>query len=247
MEMKNKEEFKRYLSSLKELGFGSSGVTYYDTKRSKVIKVSHDYLNKGISYYSEDILAFKDCQNNTYIFADDSIVIDDKIVAYTMPFAPGKPLYMTDPLRIKYDNFMNAVINSMTDVEKISNYGVESFDVIYNMMYSSKKLSIIDQDEYSLSKMKMEDSVLLKYNFYQFNTSVMLFLIDSYFDNFVSDNKVLHEMYNSKDVNIKEFLILFKKSLSEYASKEIVTLNDAKGALDKRKIVKKYIRNIRCI
>lgn len=247
MEMKNKEEFKRYLSSLKELGFGSSGVTYYDTKRSKVIKVSHDYLNEGISYYSEDILAFKDCQNNTYIFADDSIVIDDKIVAYTMPFAPGKPLYMTDPLRIKYDNFMNAVINSMTDVEKISNYGVESFDVIYNMMYSSKKLSIIDQDEYSLSKMKMEDSVLLKYNFYQFNTSVMLFLIDSYFDNFVSDNKVLHEMYNSKDVNIKEFLILFKKSLSEYASKEIVTLNDAKGALDKRKIVKKYIRNIRCI
>ena len=247
MEMKNKEEFKRYLSSLKELGFGSSGVTYYDTKRSKVIKVSHDYLNEGISYYSEDILAFKDCQNNTYIFADDSIVIDDKIVAYTMPFAPGKPLYMTDPLRIKYDNFMNAVINSMTDVEKISNYGVESFDVIYNMMYSSKKLSIIDQDEYSLSKMKMEDSVLLKYNFYQFNTSVMLFLIDSYFDNFVSDNKVLHEMYNSKDVNIKEFLILFNKSLSEYASKEIVTLNDAKGALDKRKIVKKYIRNIRCI
>lgn len=247
MEMKNKEEFKRYLSSLKELGFGSSGVTYYDTKRSKVIKVSHDYLNEGISYYSEDILAFKDCQNNTYIFADDSIVIDDKIVAYTMPFAPGKPLYMTDPLRIKYDNFMNAVINSMTDVEKISNYGVESFDVIYNMMYSSKKLSIIDQDEYSLSKMKMEDSVLLKYNFYQFNTSVMLFLIDSYFDNFVSDNKVLHEMYNSKDVNIKEFLILFKKSLSEYASKEIITLNDAKGALDKRKIVKKYIRNIRCI
>ena len=247
MEMKNKEEFKRYLSSLKELGFGSSGVTYYDTKRSKVIKVSHDYLNEGISYYSEDILAFKDCQNNAYIFADDSIVIDDKIVAYTMTFAPGKPLYMTDPLRIKYDNFMNAVINSMTDVEKISNYGVESFDVIYNMMYSSKKLSIIDQDEYSLSKMKMEDSVLLKYNFYQFNTSVMLFLIDSYFDNFVSDNKVLHEMYNSKDVNIKEFLILFKKSLSEYASKEIVTLNDAKGALDKRKIVKKYIRNIRCI
>ena len=247
MEMKNKEEFKRYLSSLKELGFGSSGVTYYDAKRSKVIKVSHDYLNEGISYYSEDILAFKDCQNNTYIFADDSIVIDDKIVAYIMPFAPGKPLYMTDPLRIKYDNFMNAVINSMTDVEKISNYGVESFDVIYNMMYSSKKLSIIDQDEYSLSKMKMEDSDLLKYNFYQFNTSVMLFLIDSYFDNFVSDNKVLHEMYNSKDVNIKEFLILFKKSLSEYASKEIVTLNDAKGALDKRRIVKKYIRNIRCI
>ena len=135
----------------------------------------------------------------------------------------------------------------MISVEKISNYGVESFDVIYNMMYSSKKLSIIDQDEYSLSKMKTEDRDLLKYNFYQFNTSVMLFLIDSYFDNFVSDNRVLHEMYNSKDVNIKEFLILFKKSLSEYASKEIVTLNDAKGALDKRRIEKKYIRNIRCI
>ena len=95
--------------------------------------------------------------------------------------------------------------------------------------------------------MKTEDSDLLKYNFYQFNTSVMLFLIDSYFDNFVSDNKVLHEMYNSKDVNIKEFLILFKKSLSEYASKEIITLNDAKGALDKRRIEKKYIRDIRCI
>lgn len=247
MEMKNKEEFKRYLSSLKELGFGSNGVTYYDAKRSKVIKVSHDYLTEGISYYSEDILAFKDCRNNTYIFADDNIVIDDKIVAYTMPFAPGKPLYMTNPLRIKYDNFMNAVINSMTDVEKISNYGVESFDVIYNMMYSSKKLSIIDQDEYSLSKMKMEDSDLLKYNFYQFNTSVMLFLVDSFFDNFVNNNKSLHEMYNSKDVNIKEFLILFKKSLSEYASKEIVTLNDAKGALDKRRIEKKYIRDIRCI
>lgn len=243
MEIKNEEELKKYLSSLKELGFGSNGVTYYDAKRSKVIKVLHDYLNEGISYYSKDVLDFKECQNDTYIFADDTLVLDNKIVAYTMPLAPGKSLYKINPLRIKYDNFMNAVINSMIDVEKISNYGIESFDVIYNIMYSSKKLSVIDQDEYVFSKMEYSD--LLKYNFYQFNTSIMLFLVDSYFDNFVSSNKVLHEMYNSKDVNIKEFLTLFKKNLSEYASKEIVTLNDAKGALDERRIVKKYIRDIR--
>lgn len=246
MIINSKEEFKNYVSSMKLLGLGSQGKVYYDSKIKKAIKIFHDedefeeYHDLYFPQSVEDILKFSECKNDTYKFALDKVILNGKVVGYVEDLAPGKLLCDINPLKINYNIFANAVTYSLKDVEKISKYKIESYDVIYNMMYGNNKLSVIDQDDYRISDKSYEK--IYFQNVSQFNKGVMLFLVDSFFDNFIQNNILLKEIYNSDDGDIKEFLMLFKKYLSEYVDKEIETLNDANKVLDNWKFSKKYIR-----
>lgn len=247
MIIKDKEELRNYISTLRGIGVGSQGIVYYDYKLKKVVKFFHsEYENDYdllFPYGVENMLKFKECKNNTYNFALDNIILYEKVIGYISEFVPGDLLCNIDPLQLNYDIFMNEVISSIKDVKKISKYKIESYDVIYNMMYGNGKLSIIDQDDYTISENSYKK--IYKKNIVQFNKGIMLFLVDSIFDNFVKDNNLLKEIYNSDDGNIKDFLILFKKYLSEYVDKEIVVLGDANKAIDKWSLSKKYIRTFK--
>lgn len=244
MIIENREELKKYLSDIKKIGLGSQGTVYYDHNLKKVVKIFHcDYEESFDIIFPngfDNILKFKECKNDTYKFALDSVILNEKIIGYISELAPGDLLCNINPLQVNYNNFMNKVISSVKDVEKISQYKIESFDVIYNMMYGNNKLSIIDQDDYNISTKSYEE--IYKKNILQFNRGIMLFLVDSFFDNFVKNNVLLKELYKSDDSNIKDFLVLFKKYLSEYVGKEIETLSDANKVLDNWQFSKKYIR-----
>lgn len=246
MVINNKKDLNNYLKCLKYLGCGSQGEAYYDFKNKKVIKIFHDIFDEDSEYFFDifesDILKFKDCNNDTYIFADDVVYLNDKIIGYTMSFAPGDTIDKINPLKVNLDLFYNALDSAYFDIKKISDYKILTFDCLYNTMYGNDKISIIDADEYCFSNID-EDSLYQK-NRFNFNIGIMLFLVDTYFDEFVKENKILNEMYMSKDIDIREFLIFFRNNLSEYVGKNIVILNDAKLLLNKKKHERKLIRTL---
>lgn len=243
MEVKNKQEFINYINKLKIIGDGSQGTAYYDPKMSKVIKIFHDVFEYDEYYYEieeKELLQFKNCKNKTYIFIEEAVLLDNKVIGYICPLVKGQTIDKINPLKIKLDNFIEAVEKVEEDIKIISDYGILTYDVLYNTMYGNRKIEIIDTAEYCYSDLNYNE--LLKQNRYNFNIGIKLFLVDSYFNEFVEKNKTLNEMYIEKDTNIKEFLYYFKKYLNEYIGKNIETLNQATEAKNKQKHKIKFVR-----
>ena len=127
------------------------------------------------------------------------------------------------------------------DIKKISNEGIVIYDLIYNLMQNKDEIYAVDTDDYYFSE---KDGILRK-NINTFNKSIMTFLIDNFFDEFVNSNNELKSMYNEDDINLVNFLALFDKLLSENVGKEIITLNDAKSFVNKKYYEPNFIRSIK--
>lgn len=250
MVFNSKKDLIMFLKAFQLLGSGSQGRVYYNKNNHMVYKIYEEVFDEYFDEYSfniseEDVLQFSHLKNSTYYFPIEVIKLENRIIGYTSKYFNGKLLCDTNPLLIKYDDFEKACLDVYEDINYLSNNNVLTFDVMYNIMYGNKKIRIIDTDEYSYNY-KLATSELLKENNYNFNLGIMLFLVDSYFDEFVNSNKLLSEMYKSCDVNLREFLIQFKKSLSEYADKDINRLIEAKKLINKNNnYFPKYIRNYR--
>ena len=252
MYFKTKEEFLNYLklskkyNFLKEIGSGSQGISYLDKRTNKVYKVFHQFFDKYnedyfITYTQEEFLKFSHIKNNTFKWASDVIMVDNEIVGYISDYINAKSLYQIDPLTINLNKFSSAIIDTNEDIKIISDNGVLTYDVVYNILYGTKGISIIDHDEYTFSE--LDSNILYRNNCDNFNYGIMYFLIDNYFEEFISNYKYLKEMYNTKGININEFIELFRKYLSEVVGERIVTLKEAKQCLNKKKRKAKYQRS----
>lgn len=237
MVVKDKEEFLIYLNSLRFLGLGSEGIAYYDIRKKFVLKIYHDCFSdefKECKYITKDeVLRFSEIINKTFIFPQEEIIYDDYVIGYITSYQKGKTIDEINPLRINFQDFINSAIKVDDDIKILSENNILTFDVLYNTMYGGKKISVIDPTEYCFSRYSHEK--LLDINRKNFNTGIILFLIDSYFDEFVSNNKELSELYRDKKQNIKYFLTSFKKYLSEYVGTDITKLQEAKKAMNKEK------------
>lgn len=241
------KDFFKYIRSLRYIGSGVLGSVYYDYDMDKVIKVFHTFKKDLHSSYvpviDKDVFEkLKTLKNGTYIFADDLIMYEERIAGYITDYVPGRLLYKTNPLNINLDNFTNAVAMALVDIEKVSYSGVRSFDAGYNTIYDNKKISIIDHDDCCFPDSSKED--IYNQNFHQFNNFIKLFLIDNYFDEYVSSDKDLLEMYNNNYCDLLSFLKTFRLSLSQYVGKHITTLNEGYPALNTKNHQPKLVRQI---
>ena len=207
MVIKDKEEFLLYLNSLRFLGLGSEGIAYYDKRQTFVLKIYHDCFSdefKECKYITKDeVLKFSEIVNKTFIFPQEEIIYDDYVIGYVTSYQKGKTIDEINPLRINFQDFINSALKVDDDIKILSENNILTFDVLYNTMYGGKKISVIDPTEYCFSRYSHEK--LLDVNRKNFNTGIILFLIDSYFDEFVSNNKELNELYRDKKQNIKYF------------------------------------------
>ena len=237
MVIKDKEEFLLYLNNLRFLGLGFEGIAYYDKRKKFVLKIYHDCFSdefKECRYITKDeVLRFSEIINKTFIFPQEEIIYDDYVIGYVTSYQKGKTIDEINPLRINFQDFINSAIKVDDDIKILSENNILTFDVLYNTMYGGRKISVIDPTEYCFSRYSHEK--LLDINRKNFNTGIILFLIDSYFDEFVSNNKELSELYRDKKQNIKYFLTSFKKYLSEYVGTDITKLQEAKRAMNKEK------------
>lgn len=236
-----------YLKRLLFVGMGSQGECFFDNNTNKVYKIFHQYLDEladdwKFNFTRENLLKFSNIENNSYIFPLEVITVGDEIVGYTCNYVCGDSLFRINPLEINLDNFSKDISNTLSDVCTISENGIRSFDVMYNIIYGSDGLKIIDCDDYSFSD--MDKNVLFRINCDNINFEIMCFLVDNYFDEFIGAYPLLKEMYISNGISINEFISLFRKYLSEYVGEEIHYLNDAKICLNKKKRDVRYQRSI---
>lgn len=226
MDFKDRYEFNRYISKMYFIGEGSQGKCYLDN--GLVYKIFYDYDS---GYKEDDIIRFSDVINSTVIWPKDIIIVNNKIVGYISKYCNADNLYKIDPLGVNLDILESSIDKVYKDIDIITNKDVRMYDVRYNILYNNK-FYIIDTLEYGNRFVDIID------NRDGFDKEIMLFLVDNYFNDFVSSNKILNEMYMEYGVSSLSFLKEFRNSLSEYLDRDIVYLRDAK------KLVKRYDNSI---
>lgn len=225
----NREHFNIFLKNLKPLGIGSQGMCFLDEKHKIVYKVFHEYFDyEKSNYKEEEILRFSHIDNKTFIWPKDVLIVKNEIVGYTMPYVKSKNLYERNPLLINLDSLETAIQESTKDIKLLTDNKVAMYDVMYNILYRNGKIAIIDTMEYGTS-----EEISLDKNMLPFNYELKLFLVDNYFNNFITSSRLLNEMYTS-NANCLEFLKQFRTSLSNYLEEPITTLNQAKMLIRKK-------------
>lgn len=250
MRFKNSDKLLGFLNKkyVIELGSGSQGICYLNKLNKKVYKIFHQFFDFNfedfsISYGKDEIMRFKDVANSSFVFPKDVIWVKDEVIGYVTDYVEGKSLFEFNPLFVHLDDFCDSLKLVGKDIECISNFGVMSFDVMYNILYGKGGIKVIDTLDYSLSSLDSKE--LLRINSENFNSEIFYFLIDVFFENFVASDALLSEMYSNKDVDIMEFISLFRKRLSEYIGRDVVKLFDARCVVDE--VVdkpKRYIRRL---
>lgn len=123
-------------------------------------------------------------------------------------------------MSINLNDLEAAITKAYTDIQLITDNNVKAYDIMYNILYSRKKFSIIDTADYSSKKVDFQTNVA------DFDEEIKCFLVDSYFNYFVSQDKILYNSY--EEASSLEFLKEFRKSLSEYAGEDIEILSKVK-------------------
>ncbi len=234
MEFKNKEEMLNTIKNNMEfLDSGSQGMCYLDRNTNKVYKIFYSTIDDyDIKYSKEEILRFNNIKNNTFVWPIDSIQAADETVGYINNYCNCKALYKINPLRINLDKFYNAILKVKKDIKVLSNQGVLTYDLMYNIMYR-QEFKIIDFMEFSYSN--KDPQTLEKINNNNFNYELYYFLVESYFDDFINSYPILKNMYKNKDGDILDFINIFKKYLAEYLGYDIKILGSAKKCMNKTK------------
>ena len=243
MEFKSKKELLYKTIFLKEIGEGSQGICYLDKINNVVYKIYYDFLYYNeYNYNYQDIMKFSDIKNNTYIFPKDVICVNNKVVGYIEPYANSKDLTKINPLKISLDKLITNINKVRDDIELISERGVLTYDVMYNVLYKNK-FNVIDSDDYAIRD--LDPSYLFDVNKERFDYAIYCFLIDSLFEEFVRNYKILKNMYKDKDADVTLFIELLRKYLSEYIGDEVNKLGDARKCMNKVKsMYPNYIRDI---
>ena len=239
MNFVSREHFDTYLRGLSYIGQGGQGICYLNGKNKTVYKVFHEYFDYEDTNYAEyEILRFSNIKNKTFLWPSDVILVEGKIVGYTLPYKKAKNLYQINPLLINLNSLETAVGKAMDDIILLSDKGVTIYDIMYNTLYANGNMYVVDTLDFSESFSSREK------NMNGLNTEIKLFLVDNYFNHFVDDNVTLKEMYHDSSLGGVEFMNEFRNKLSEYIGDDIVTLSRAKS-LVKRSIYRKYERDIR--
>ena len=245
MEFKSKKDLLLKIKFLKEIGRGSQGICCLDKNNSLVYKIFYQFLDNSVieKYSYSEIMQFSNIKNNTYVFPKDVLTVDNDIVGYIENYVSSKELTSVNPIKVSLDKLINCINKVYSDIETISENGVLTYDVMYNILYKDK-FNIIDSDEYVIRD--NDPSYLFDLNKERFNYAIYNFLVDNYFDEFIRNYKILNNMYKYKEADVTVFIELLRKNLSEYIGFEVNKLGDAKECINKVKVIyPNYIRDIK--
>ena len=133
-------------------------------------------------------MKFSGIKNNTYMFPKDVVKVNGIIVGYVKSYVNSKDLTSINPFRISLDKLVNSINNVRSDIEIISENGVLTYDVMYNIIYKNK-ITIIDTDDYEVKD--IDPIALMERNNYNLDYAIYNFLIDNIFDDFVNSYLII--------------------------------------------------------
>lgn len=225
MKFESFDKLNDYLSILEMVGIGSSSVCYLRKCDNSILKIFHEFEN----HQHDDILRFTNIETDNFVWPSKLITVGNIIVGYTMPYVNAKNLYMINPFNINLNTLEKAIIQARNSIHTISEKGIATYDMLYNILYRNR-FYIIDQDEYYFSD--MDTSKIERQNNINFDYEIYLFLVDGIFKDIVNDSKILKEQYLNNE-NILQFIKLFRQRLSELVGNNITYLREASNYKDK--------------
>ena len=240
MEFRNREELNDFLSTLKYIGEGIQGQSLLDKKTNQVYKIFSEEELEGADYgYTyNDIMGLSHIKNDTFIWPNDVIMIEDLVAGYTHSYFEGKNFCdFNDPFGVNLDNLSAAVVRVNEDIKLLSRRKVEINDLLYNLMFDGKRIKVVDTFEF-----RKGDITYLE-NVEDLNNEIKMFLVDGYFENIVLDNKRLYKTYYDNSISALTFLKLFRKYLEKIKNQEIKYLSDARDLANTDFGGRRYRRN----
>ena len=227
------------------LDSGSQGICY--KIGNKVYKIFLQFIDDIqediIEYDSENILQFSSIENGTYIFPSDVILLGDMVIGYITDYVNATALNKINPLGVDLDKFERDLECVYSDIKIISDSGVCSYDVVYNILYGNSGFKIIDTLEYT--NIPIDRMELYNINKRNFNIGIGWFLTYGYFDDFLLRNESLNSMLNDYNIDMISCLREFRNKLSEKEGCKIRKLGDAKKSIVIRKRKNpKYVREL---
>ena len=228
----SRDELNIYLKyRCKYLGSGSEADCYFD-RNNTVLKIFNFLDPRKLPYQEDKVLQFKGLDNDTFKFANGLITINQEIVGYTSQYVEGQELNSLDPLRIDLRFLEQLIIKAREDIVDISKKDITLFDILFNIMIG-EHFFIKDCDDFYYNRKDKSLCQLQNYNKQLFDSAIYYFLIDCYFDDFVTSKSDLKELYDEKKEDILIFLKLLRKYLSEYIGQDVQQLSQARKCLNK--------------
>lgn len=241
IEVLNKQNFFNKIgANYVRLGFGSEGTTY--DHGNNVIKILDGYNNKNLA--NEQYLQFSNIKSKHFYFIKGIYTYHGKAIAVVMKKCPGKNLLNIAPLSININKFFNAYSDLKEETIELTDKNILIYDAMCNCMYSPNNIGIVDTTDYKYSDLDKDE--LLISNFNTIQIALLDFIVEGYFNYYISQNNNLKNLYDeiiNKNINVfDEFLYSFKKQLEEETGKEITYLKEAQKVI--RKTDTKYPRII---
>ena len=224
MKFRSKEELDSFLRTLEYIGKGCQGLCFLDRKTNQVYKIFRkDYLEDVCRISNaDDIMEFSHISNDTFIWPNGVILVDDMVVGYTHSYVNAKNLCdFNDPFGVNLDNLSYAVYKANEDIKLLTDNGVKIYDLMYNLMYDGKRIKVIDTADFWKGVPTYLENV--EY----FNDEIKMFLVDCYFNNIVLNDERLYKLYKS-NTSALIFLREFRAYLEKIKKQEIKYLSDAR-------------------
>lgn len=141
-----KEEFNKLWNKLEYLGKGGEG-TRKKLNKSETIK----YLDGPYNDLTEtQINQFIDLKNQTYLFPYKIVCIDNEIMGYITRYSSGKNLIEVPRDTIRFDKFIIGSKNVEDDTKNLSDEGVLTHDILFNILYKNGIFHMIDTYYYEI-------------------------------------------------------------------------------------------------
>ena len=99
-------------------------------------------------------------------------MVGDIVVGYIYDYVIGRELCSINPLNISLDKFDNNLEIVSRYIKIISDFGVRTYDVMYNILYGNRGFSVIDSLEYVFSFENSEE--LYRVNAKNFNYGIRM-------------------------------------------------------------------------
>lgn len=254
MVFSSRDEMKAYIcGNFTYIGDGSQGTCFYDSKRGLVYKIFNDYFDDEL-FYLDDIPIVGRSESEIMKFSVDSelcvfplglIMFGNTICGYISKYVRAKNLFKIDPLRVNLDSMLIAYGSAKKEIKKLSNNGILFYDVMYNILYngSKKKFYVIDPIDFVVSS--SDANLLYDVSLQRFNLEIKRFMIDGYFDDFVSSYFDLLSMYNDDAIDVISFVELFRSYVYEATQKRFTFLREIRELMDKEYVKKGYERELK--
>lgn len=222
-----KQEFEKIWNNLAFLGRASEGTCKRLNNKEVIKYLDGPYVNLN----EEQILMFKDIKNKTYLFPYRTFYIDGKMMGYITRYSSGKNLIEVSRNTIRFDKLIDGSYVVEEDTQKLSDKGISTYDILFNILYKNGVFHIIDTCEYK--NVDTNNEKLYKDNISSFNYSLLEFLVKDRFYKFVFTSKELRELYEEAEngESIIPFLERLRQRLCEYCDEDVKSVIDAKKAM----------------